>query len=89
MEERVTALEAESVQLLIVDIDNTLYDWIGYFVPAFDSMTREAASILQMSQDDLRLDLKHIHQLRGNTEHPIALLETNSENERGPSLTPD
>ena len=63
---------------LIVDMDNTLYDWVSYFVPALAAMTSVAAEILGISERALRAELKAVHQVRGNTEHPFALLETQS-----------
>lgn len=66
------------IELLIVDMDNTLYDWVGFFVPAVEAMLGVAVGILHVSESDLRNELREVHVLRGNTEHPFALLETKS-----------
>ncbi|MCU0289570.1 MAG: HAD family hydrolase, partial [Acidobacteria bacterium] len=64
------------IELLIVDLDNTLYDWISFFVPAFYRMIDVAVEILQVDQEALLTDIQKVHQKYGNSEHPFALLET-------------
>ena len=68
--------KVSTVSVVILDMDNTLYDWISYFVPAIHAMLAEAARLLDVDEDQLRSDLKAVHVARGNTEHPFALLET-------------
>lgn len=65
-----------SHRALICDLDNTLYDWVGYFVPAFYSMIDKAVAILQCDRERLLDDCKKIHQFYGDSEHPFALLDT-------------
>lgn len=67
---------APPVRLVVVDFDDTLYDWIGHFVPALRAMIETAAPLLGISASDLRLQLKAVHEHYGNTEQPFALLET-------------
>tara|TARA_R110000851_G_scaffold35348_1_gene93038 strand:+ start:382 stop:1239 length:858 start_codon:yes stop_codon:yes gene_type:complete len=64
-------------KLLICDLDNTLYDWVGYFVPSFYAMVDEAVKIIGCDQDLLLDDLKRVHQKHNDSEHPFALLEAN------------
>ncbi len=64
------------VRLLICDLDNTLYDWVGFFVPAFYAMIDEAVQILGCDRDVLLDDMRAVHQKYHDTEHPFALLET-------------
>jgi FMN phosphatase YigB (HAD superfamily) len=68
--------EKTPITLLIVDLDNTLYDWIGFFVPAFYRMIDEAVKILQVDRETLLSDIQGVHQKYGNSEYPFALLET-------------
>jgi phosphoglycolate phosphatase len=72
------------IKLLIVDLDNTLYDWISFFVPAFYRMIDVAAEILQVDREVLLTDIQVIHQKYGNSEHPFALLETGIAKNRFP-----
>ncbi len=66
------------ISLVITDLDNTIYDWLGAFVPAFYAMVREAAPLIGISEEALLDELKRVHQRHGNSEHPFALLETSS-----------
>jgi FMN phosphatase YigB (HAD superfamily) len=75
------------VQLLVSDLDNTLYDWISCFVPAFYDMVDIAAGIVQVSSERLLDELQIVHQRYGNTEHPFALLETKSVRDAFPNCT--
>ena len=68
--------ETPLVNAVILDMDNTLYDWVSYFVPAVRAMLAEAARLLDIDEAQLREDLRAVHVARGNTEHPFALLET-------------
>ncbi|MBA3577207.1 MAG: HAD-IA family hydrolase [Sphingomonas sp.] len=62
--------------VLICDFDNTLYDWVGYFVPSFYEMVDVAAEILGCDRDTLLSDFRRVHQAHGDSEHPFSLLET-------------
>jgi phosphoglycolate phosphatase-like HAD superfamily hydrolase len=74
----VTGGIAGGVRLLVTDLDNTLYDWVGSFVPAFYAMAEEAAGILDVDLETLLDELRAVHQLHGSSEHPFALLDTES-----------
>lgn len=69
-------MQSHPVRLLITDLDNTLYDWVSCFVPAFYDMVEAAARTLDVPCDRLLDELRAVHQKHGNTEHPFALLET-------------
>ncbi|WP_371409480.1 HAD-IA family hydrolase [Micromonospora zamorensis] len=72
---------------LILDMDNTLYDWVAYFVPAVRAMVTVAANLLDVSEEELRGDLQVVHHRHGNTEHPFALLETTAVERRLPAMS--
>ena len=80
-------MDLRTVNLLILDMDNTLYDWIGYFVPAIYAMLRVAACLLDVDEDTLREDLRAVHVAHRNTEQPFALLETRAVDVRLPGLS--
>jgi phosphoglycolate phosphatase-like HAD superfamily hydrolase len=64
------------ISLLITDLDNTIYDWVTAFVPAFYGMVQVAAPLIGVSEDELLDDLQVVHRAHGSAEHPFALLET-------------
>jgi FMN phosphatase YigB (HAD superfamily) len=63
-------------KLLICDLDNTLYDWTAYFVPAFYAMVDEVVSITRCDRERLLDDFRAVHQRHHDSEHPFSLLET-------------
>ena len=64
--------------VLICDLDNTLYDWVGYFVPALYALVEQAAQFLDVSEEQLLNELREVHRRHSDSEHPFALLETES-----------
>nr|WP_193367898.1 HAD hydrolase-like protein [Pelagibius marinus] len=63
-------------------MDNTLYDWVGFFVPSFYAMVDKAVEIIGCDRDALLDDLKAVHQRHHDSEHPFSLLETSIVRER-------
>lgn len=63
-------------RLIICDLDNTLYDWVAYFVPSFYAMVDTAVNIIGCDREALLDDLREVHQKHHDSEHPFSLLET-------------
>lgn len=66
----------ENHKLLICDLDNTLYDWVGYFVRSFYAMVDEVVRITNCDRERLLDDFREVHKEHHDSEHPFALLET-------------
>lgn len=62
------------VRLIITDLDDTLYSWIGFFIPAFYNMVQELSLIVDVPNDELLKEYKTIHQEVGSVEYPFATL---------------
>lgn len=77
-----------SSTLIICDLDNTLYDWYGYFVPSIYALIEVASGILECDQQTLMANLREVHQRHHNSEHPFALLETEIVRRRYRDATP-
>lgn len=71
-------MQRPAISLVITDLDNTIYDWLEAFVPAFYAMVEVAAPLIGVPQEVLLDELKAVHQRHGDSEHPFALLETQS-----------
>jgi phosphoglycolate phosphatase len=69
-------------RLLVCDLDNTLYDWVGYFVPAFYAMVDEVVRLIGCDREKLLDDFRIVHQRHGDSEQPFALLETQTIRQR-------
>jgi phosphoglycolate phosphatase len=74
--------------LIICDLDNTLYDWYGYFVPSIYALISAASGLLRCEPAALMDDLRQVHQVHHDSEHPFALLETNIVRRRFPHASP-
>lgn len=77
------------IRLIITDLDNTLYDWVTFFAKSFYDMVTVAARILKVPEEKLLDELRAVHQRYQNSEHPFALLETESVSARFESRSRD
>lgn len=62
------------IKLVITDLDDTLYSWIGFFIPAFFEMVQEVSLLTDVPQEELLKEYKAVHQEVGNVEYPFATL---------------
>ena len=62
-------------KIIITDLDDTLYDWLGFFIPSFYEMVDEIVNITKINKDILLKEYKSIHQCYGSVEYPFATLE--------------
>ncbi|MDP2698427.1 HAD family hydrolase [Thalassospira sp.] len=76
--------QKSKIQLLVCDLDNTIYDWISYFVPAFYAMIDKAVSILECDRELLLDQMRDVHVKNHDSEHPFALLDTDIVKNRFP-----
>ena len=73
-----------TIKLLVTDLDNTLYDWVGFFASAFSAMVDTALPILGVARDTLLNELQIVHRRHRDSEHPWSLVETRCAIERWP-----
>lgn len=62
-------------KLLITDLDDTLYDWIGFFIPSFYAMVDEIVHITGIEKELLLQEFKEKHQYYGSVEYPFVTLK--------------
>lgn len=62
------------IRLCITDLDDTLYSWIGFFIPAFYAMAEKVAEILNIPLSTLLEEYRLIHKEKGSVEFPHATL---------------
>jgi FMN phosphatase YigB (HAD superfamily) len=75
-------------RLLVTDLDNTLYDWVGFFGPAFSAMVDALVELLHVDREQLLDEFKDVAGLVGSLEHPYAAFELASVRLRYPRATP-
>lgn len=76
-------------QLLVTDLDNTLYDWVGFFAPAFREMVGALVELLGQPEDRLLDEFQTLHKRYGNSEQPFVILELPAVLERFEGAAPD
>jgi phosphoglycolate phosphatase len=64
------------IKLLVTDLDNTLYDWVGFFAKAFRAMVDEAVELLAVDRDELLDQIQAVHRRQHDSERPWSLAET-------------
>jgi phosphoglycolate phosphatase len=75
-------------RLLITDLDNTLYDWVGFFAPAFKAMCEALAQTLDIPVEQVFEEAKQVHLAYGSIEHPFAVFDLASVQSRWPGASP-
>jgi FMN phosphatase YigB (HAD superfamily) len=70
-----SGLKSPSIQLLVTDLDNTLYDWLAFFVPSFYAMIEVAAPLLGLTEEEIIAEFKIVNRTNGSSEKPFALLD--------------
>lgn len=74
-------------KLLITDLDDTLYDWIGFFIPAFYALVDELVVITGIDRKILLSEFKERHQYYGSVEYPFVTLTLPSIQKKYSSLS--
>lgn len=75
------------IKLVITDLDDTLYSWIGFFIPAFYDMVQELSLLINVPKDELLEEYKTIHRKVGSVEYPFATLNLPSVKKKYCGLT--
>lgn len=67
-------------KLIITDLDDTLYPWIDFFIPAFYEMVKEISLITGIEEETLLHEYREQHQRVGTVEYPFITLSIPSIN---------
>ncbi|MEL3921672.1 HAD-IA family hydrolase [Aeromonas enteropelogenes] len=62
-------------KVLITDLDNTLFDWFNIWYHSFSAMLNEISRISGFSVEELKPQIKKIHQKHGTAEYAFVLEE--------------
>jgi len=64
-----------SVDLLVLDLDNTVWDWLDAWNASFSAALTAAAQRFGVSSDGLKPLVKAVHQRHGTSEYPFWIYE--------------
>lgn len=60
-------------RLVLVDLDNTLYDWVRFFVPAMLAMTAEICRDLSADEASILGELRSVYARHGSVEYAFCV----------------
>jgi FMN phosphatase YigB (HAD superfamily) len=60
---------------VITDVDNTLYDWLNFYIPSFLAMVEEIHRISGVDVSSLKRSFRRVHQAHGTSEYAFAIQE--------------
>jgi phosphoglycolate phosphatase-like HAD superfamily hydrolase len=73
-----------TVTVLVTDMDNTLFDWLGMWQAAFGAMLERLTADSGMARETLEREFYALHQRYGTTEYAFAIQELPSLRARHP-----
>ena len=65
----------KTLALFVSDIDNTLFDWVSYYVHAFSALLSRVASITSVPEAQLAEEAKQVFSTHGSIEYPFLIQE--------------
>ncbi len=76
------------ISVVITDLDNTIYNWVDFYVPSFLAMVKELSSLTGMTEETLKASFKRLHEQYGTSEYSFAVLELDilKEQDKGLSI---
>jgi FMN phosphatase YigB (HAD superfamily) len=63
------------IKLVVTDLDNTVYDWVSFFIPSFRVMLAEVSRISGVQSEALIDSFRRVNQRYGTTEYAFAVEE--------------
>jgi FMN phosphatase YigB (HAD superfamily) len=63
------------VGLLVLDLDNTVWDWFEAWQLSFNALLDGLVAITGISRETLKAEIKRVHEVRGTTEYSFLLEE--------------
>lgn len=61
--------------IILTDLDNTIYNWVDYFVPSFMAMVRTLAGKTGIKQKEIIEDFKRVYEVHGSVEYSFSVQE--------------
>lgn len=77
------------VRLVITDVDNTLYDWLRFYIPSFLAMVEEVHRISGVDIPALKASFRRVHQAHRTTEYVFAIQELDALEHIDAGLSPE
>ena len=66
-------MEALKYHLLVLDIDNTIFDWVSYYVNSFWPLLEKVSQIIGVEPEKLAHEARDVFDREGSTEYPFVV----------------
>ncbi len=70
-----TVTRSSSVKLIVTDIDNTVFDWVTYYVRSFEALLKKVESITGIPYERLASEAREVFTRHGSIEYPFLIQE--------------
>lgn len=67
--------------LIVTDIDNTVFDWVSYYVASFNALLDTVASVIGSTRETLAAEARDVFTAHGSIEYPFLAQELRSVNQ--------
>jgi len=61
------------IRVVITDLDNTLYNWVDFYIPSFLAMVKEIHRKSGISEEEIKAAFKRLHEKHKTTEYSLAI----------------
>jgi len=68
-------MTAHQTKLIVLDIDNTVFDWVTYYTNALWALLGSTSKIIGIPADVLAEESKHVFERHGSIEYPFVIQE--------------
>ena len=72
---KIKTSEDVPLKLIVTDIDNTVFDWVTYYVRSFSAMLRDVASVTGIPYGQLANESQEVFTRHGSIEYPFLVQE--------------
>lgn len=62
-----------ATSLLVLDIDNTIFDWVVYYTNAFWAMIENVSQVVKVDADQLAVEAREVFESHGSIEYPFVI----------------
>ncbi len=63
----------KSIELIVLDVDNTLFDWVNYYTPAMEGLLARVSEVTGIDVAQLTAEAKTVFSDLGSIEHPFLI----------------
>jgi FMN phosphatase YigB (HAD superfamily) len=75
------AHDKQKISLIVTDIDNTVFDWVSYYVESFKGLLDVVSRVIDAPADQLATESKAVFEQHGSIEYPFLIQELPSVNQ--------